>query len=253
MEDEELYKLTLDITLRQILATGNAEQNQYYTPSVFETHYNLVTNFAITEGAKVFGQNQVVKDLLQPFLRSVLLPVKHGRIEIPKEYRHFTGASIFVTPDFKQCLRVPELAPGQVPTKEQLEEAQERAKSTAWELDMKEVDEFNELTLHSYKKPTLDYAIGCIFEPGLIKVSPFDIPFVELHYLKKPKRYKYGYKVNLDDTYSYDPNMPGAVETEWESNAEEFLFKGVQSLYAIYVRDGELQNGIEILKEKGLF
>lgn len=244
---------TMDRTLRQVLALGNAEQNQHYPPNIFDSHYNAVTSFIITEGVKVFGENQYIKDLLRPFLKIVLLPVKNGKVAIPEDYRHYTGISIFITPDFKECVKIDGLEDGVVPTVKQLETAQEKTKSIAWDLDMVEIDEYNLLSSHSYKFPTLKKSIGCIFESDSIKVCPFDIPFIELHYIRQPKIYRYGYSDNLDDTYSYDPNDPDAVETEWRTNADDLLFKGVNTLYSMWARDGELRDSMTILKKEGLF
>src|ERR1700761_6508179 len=170
---------TLDRTLRQVLAEGNAEQNQHYPPNVFDTHYNLVTSFILTEGIKVFGENQYIKDLLRPFHKIVLIPVRFGKAKLPDDYRHYTGISIFGDKTKKECLKIDGLEDGQTPTKEQLEDAQEKYKSISWDLDLKEVDEYNKLTSHSYKFPTLKKAIGCIFESDCIKVAPYEIPFIE--------------------------------------------------------------------------
>jgi hypothetical protein len=244
---------TMDRTLRQVLGEGNAEQNQHYPPNVFDTHYNLVTSFILTEGVKVFGESQYIRDLLRPFFKIVLLPVIDGKAELPDDYRHYTGVSIFVTPDFSSCVKIEGLAEGEVPTDEQLKTHRDKNKVKSWDLDLKEVDEYNYLSHHPYKEPDLEYAIGTIKEANYIMVNPFDIPFLELHYLKQPKVYKYGYADNLDDTYSYNPSMKGAVETEWRTNADELLFKGVNTLYSIYVRDGELRDGMSILKKEGLF
>lgn len=244
---------TLDRTLRQVLAEGNAEQNQHYSPNVYDTHYNLVTSFILTEGVKVFGESQYIKDLLRPYLKIVLLPVQFGRVKLPDDYRHYTGVSIFGNQDKTECVKINGLAYGDVPTDAQLLDYQEKNKSISWDLEMMEVDTFSRLTSHSYKFPTLTKPIGCIFESNYIKVAPYDIPFIELHYIRQPKIYKYGYAMNLDDTYTYDPTMDGAVETEWRTNADDLLFKGVNTLYSMYVRDGELTEGITLLKKVGLF
>jgi hypothetical protein len=244
---------TLDRTLRQVLAQANAEQNQYYPPNVFDTHYNAVTSFILTEGVKVFGENQYIKDLLRPYLKQVLLPVKFGKAELPDDYRHYAGASIFVKKDFKECMVIDGLDPDKAPTKEQLMDAQEKSKAISWDVDMVEEDEYSDITNHSYKTPTFEFPIGCIFESDFIKVCPYDIPFIELHYIRQPKIYRYGYGVNTDDSYYYDPAMPGAVETEWRTNADDLLFKAMNTLYAMYVRDGELGNAMAVLKKEGLF
>lgn len=244
---------TLDRTYRQILSTGNSEQNQTYPPNVFDTDYNLVTSFILTEGVKLFGENQYIKDLLRPYLKIMLIPVQFGKAKLPQDYRHYTGISIFGSQDKTKCMQIAGLEPGEAPTDAQLKDAQEEFKSISWDLDLVEEDEYNQLTSHSYKFPTLKKAIGCIFESDCIKVAPYDIPFIELHYIRQPKIYKYGYAPNPDDTFSYDPTMTGAVETEWRTNADDLLYKGVQTLYSMRQRDNELRDGMTLLKKEGLF
>ena len=243
---------TLDRTYRQILATGNAEQNQSYPPNVFDTDYNLVTSFILTEGVKLFGENQYIKDLLRPYLKIVLIPVEFGKAKIPTDYRHYTGISVFGDEDRTKCMQIPGLKAGEVPTDRQLKEAQEEFKAVSWDLQLVEIDEYSLLTSHSYKKPTFKKPIGCIFESDCIKVSP-TVPFIELHYIRQPKIYRYGYTLNPDDTFSYDPSMTGAVETEWRTNADDLLYKGVQTLYSMRQRDSELRDGMTLLKKEGLF
>lgn len=250
---EEKNDQTLDRTLRQVLGQGNAEQNQHYPPNVFDTHYNLVTSFLLAEAAKLYGESQFIKDLVRPFLQVVLIPVQFGKAKIPADYRHYTGISIFGNQDKTACLEIEGLKAGEAPTDQQLTDSQEKFKSISWDLDMKETDQYSLLTSHSYKFPTLKKAIGCIEESKMIKVAPYEIPFIELHYLRQPKIYRYGYATNADDTYSYDPTMTGAVETEWGTNADDLLFKGVNTLYSMYVRDGELRDGMALLKKEGLF
>lgn len=244
---------TLDRTLRQILAEGNAEQNQHYPPNVYDTDYNLVTSFILTEAVKLFGENQYIKDLLRPFHQIKLIPVQFGKAILPPDYRHYTGISIFGDRQKTSCIQIQGLEKGEAPTDKQLKDAQEEFKAISWDLEMKEVDEYSRLTSHSYKPPTFKKPIGCIFESDGIRVAPYDIPFIELHYIRQPKIYRYGYTMNADDTYSYDPNMPGAVETEWGTNADDLLYKGVQTLYSMRQRDSELRDGMTLLKKEGLF
>lgn len=253
MADTITNDQTLDRTYRQILAQGNAEQNQHYPPNVFDSDYNLVTSFILTEAVKLFGESQYIKDLLRPYLKIVLIPVQFGKAVIPKDYRHYTGISIFGNRDKTACMAIPGLKPGQTPTEAQLKNAQEKSKSISWDLELVEVDRYSQLTSHSYKFPTLKKAIGCIEESTFIKVAPYEIPFLELHYIRQPKIYRYGYAPNPDDTFTYDPNMPGAVETEWGTNADDLLYKGVQTLYSMRQRDNELRDGMTLLKKEGLF
>ena len=244
---------TLDRTLRQVLASGNEEQNQHYPPNVFDTDYNLVTSFILTEGVKLFGESQYIKDLLRPYQKTILLPVVNGEAIVPPDYRHYTGISFYPNATLTGCMSIPGLKSGDVPTPDQLTRAQKRNRTKGRDVTLYEIDEYNYYDTHAYKFPTFKDPIGCIVDSSVIKVSPFEIPFIELHYIRQPKIYKYGYAKNLDDTFSYDPTMDGAVETEWRTNADELLYKGVSTLYAMRARDGELRDGMAMLIKQGLF
>lgn len=246
--------LPMDRSYRAVLSQANAEQNQHYPVSVFNAHYNLVSSWLMDELVKVYPENRSVVDLLRPFFSKCLVSVKFGVIELPGDYRHFTGGAVYLEAKNKipTCCEIG-LGEDGVPSADELKQMQVDKKAVAQDLEVVDVDEYNDLTTHSFKEPTLIDPIGCDFEGENIKVLPNDIPFVELRYIRIPKTYVYGYSMNPDESYTYDPTMPGAVESEWGSNAEAYLFKGLYTLYSIFARDGELRDGGQELKKIGLF
>lgn len=245
--------LPMDRSYRAVLSQANAEQNQHYPVNVFNAHYNLVSSWLMDELVKVYPENRSVVDLLRPFFSKCLVPVEYGVIELPPDYRHFTGGSVYLEKDNKvpTCCTIGD--DDGKPSAQQLKQLQVDKKVKARDLEVVDVDEYDDLTTHSFKEPTLTDPIGCDFEGENIKVLPNDIPFVELKYIRIPKTYVYGYSMNPDESYTYDPTMPGAVESEWGSNAEAYLFKGLYTLYSIFARDGELRDGGQELKKIGLF
>jgi hypothetical protein len=244
--------LPMDQSLRAVLSQANAEQNQFYPVNVFETHYNLVSSWLMDEAVKVYPENRSVVDLLRPFFAKKMVPVKFGKIELPEDYRHLTGGGIYVN-DKKVCLDQPKEEGWENFTPDQLKQYYADNQVICIDINVVDVDQYNDLTRHSYKQPTLDFPIAADFESDHIKITPPDVPYVELRYIRAPKKYKYGYVVNPDESYSYDPTMEGAVESEWRSNAEAYIFKGLYTLYSIYARDGELRQGGQELKQLGLF
>jgi hypothetical protein len=253
----EIPVLSMDRSLQAVLSTANAEQNQHYPIHVFDTHYNLVSSWLMDECVKVYPENRSVVDLLKPFMAKKLVPVQFGVIELPDDYRHFTGGGIFLEdkndPKKTRFCLPEDIKDGEVPTDDQLKEMAARKHVVCQDLDVVDVDEYNDLTTHSFKMPTLIDPIGCDFEGSSIKVLPPDIPFVELRYIRMPKTYRYGYSMNPDESYSYDPDMKGAVESEWRDNAHAYIYKGLYTLYSIFARDGELRDGGQELKKIGLF
>lgn len=240
---------TMDSVLRKVLAQANAEQNQSYPPHVFDEHFNIATKFLLGEIAKLFPTNKTVKELASPFMVTKDIRLEGGVMAIPTEppYRHTLGISIFINPQQNQACEKMEV---------DLDEAQAtsaRLQKRSLRQKVKEVEQFeyDYLSDHSYKKPSLKKPIACLFTAAGMNILPYDVPMVEFCYLRQPKEYKYGYTVNPDDTYYYDPAK--GVESEWNDSATEYLFKAVSVLYAAYMRDPEQREWAQVLKQTGLF
>lgn len=252
---------TMQMVLSRVLSQGNKEQNQAYPPGIFTDHYNLVTAYLMSEIAKTFPTSQSLIDLARPFLKRTIISMKNGIIPFPVDYRHFLNAAIFVTDDFTTNCNAPEgdcpedlcvyendpLAPTPV----QLQQNILKKQCISEAVRMVDIDEWDRLTRHLYKRPTIKKPIGCIFEGTGIKICPYDIPQVELRYLRQPKQYNYGYTMNADDTYSF--SAAGTVESEWTDNAMQPLVTAITKLYSVYTRDGELNNYLLELSQAGIF
>jgi len=236
---------TLDSTMRQVLSQANADQNQHYPPHVFDTHYNIVTKYLLGEIIKSWPTNSTIKMLAKPFLMTRVVPVVNGLIEFPENFWNFLNASIYLNDDSTKACDAIEITP------EQAIDARLQNRSntrTVHEVDQKTWDYRID---HSYKKPKLSKPIICMFESEGYRISPHDVPSVQLTWLREPKEYKYGYKMNPDDTYQYDVSK--GVESEWDHTAAEYLFKGMNVLYSAYVRDVEQREWAQLLNQKGLF
>jgi hypothetical protein len=72
-----------------------------------------------------------------------------------------------------------------------------------------------------------------------------------MRYLIQPETYKYGYVMNPDDTYAWNP--ASTLESQWTDNAFAKITKGITTLFSIYTRDGELRDGMLELKQAGIF
>lgn len=239
-----------------VLSASGKEQNMHYPPYIFEAHYNAVTGWLLDELAKQYPANKSIVDIARPFLKSKMERVELGRVKLPDDCRNLLGAGIFVSPDFKEdcgCLvSKQKLEDDPLALSEQeVQQKKERAKAITHDLIMRDIDEWNRLITHSYKKPTLKKASATSKDAGYLNVAPFDLTYVELRYFRKPKKYRFGYKNNGDDTYVFDPNT--SEESEWTENATQYLFKGLNTLYSMYAKDAEMRDWNLELKKIGLF
>jgi hypothetical protein len=254
--------ITMGRVLKSVLASANKEQNQHYPPHIFNEHFVLVTKWLLDEIAKIFPTQQTIVDLARSFLKTADKQVKNGLIPFPDDYRNLLSVSIFSSDDFKTaCDCTKQDGDGDecsefendpiAPTDKQIESkiAERRARSKR--VKIVDIDEWDYLTQHVYKKPTLQKPIACIFEGEGIRICPFDVPSVEVRFLRNPKDYVYNYDTLPDDTYVF--NTVGSEESEWFDNAATQLYKGVATLYAMYVKDTEMRDYNIELKNSGIF
>lgn len=244
---------SLDNVLRRVLSAGNKEMNMHYPPHIYEEHYNISTDFIIDECVRLFPENSSIVDVIRPFLGVKFDALKNDKISLPDNYRNFLGAAINV----KDCGAAPCDCVEKIfkndplaKTPEEFKEAVAELGCEAVDVDMLDKSEFNNRTTHSYKKPTLAKPIGTMISKE-IKICPKGVSHAEVFYVRRPKRYRYGYIIRPDDTYIFDP--ASSEESEWDDAAFQYLFKAISSLYSIYTRDGEMQGWTQELKKIGLF
>lgn len=244
-----------DNVFQMVLAQGNKEQNQHYPPGIFEVHYKLASDWLKDEGAKLYPTSQIIVDIFRPYLKVELMPVKNGIIPMPKEYRNLLGLGFYVN-ETKKCIpvKLPDnnFKDPKNPTLAELAKVTAELQVESSRIDLKSIDEWNYITKHPYKKPkTFDKAAACIFDGEGIRLLPLKIPYAEVRYMKVVPEFKYGYAMLPDETFVFDPDT--TTEELWNENAIPYLFKGVNILYANYVRDDSYIASAKDLRENSLF
>lgn len=245
---------SLDSLYRKVLSQGNKEQNAAYPPHIFSEHYNIVTNFIIDTCVKTYPDTTLVGDILRPFIESKVIPVIKGVAAFKEDYRDRLALKHFVTSDYKKNCNCDEGKYENDPLEDSQEKKDRKAEAgtCVWnDIEVLDVSEFGERTRHDYKYPTLEDAIATIKKGSEIKVCPFDIPHVEITYVRKPKIYVYGYKELPDHTFIFDSSK--TEESEWDDAAFPYLLKGMNTLYSLYTRNVEMQNFNDALKKLGMF
>lgn len=244
----------MDRVVKAVLSGANKEQNMHYPPHVFESHFNTVSDFLIDECVRVYPTTQSVVDVLRPFLVTTELPIVGGKVALPDDYRNLLRVAVNVTEDFKNdcgCTDTSFPDDPLAPTAAQVALKRQKANCISHVVRPVDTDEWDDLTTHPYKKPTLKKPICNIFEAGKLRVCPHGLSHVEITYVRKPKEYVYGYQRNPDDTYFFDLNT--SVESEWDTTAHQYLTKGLNTLYSMYVKDGEMRDWNQEIKQIGLF
>jgi hypothetical protein len=235
-------KGSLNYVLQSVLSIGNKEPNMQYPPSVFSSHFNIVTSFLLDKGIEAYPKSL---DVLRPFVLSKKVNTQNGYVILPAEYRNMLGVpSISAKKDGSGECNEPI-------NKNSFEAEQNRSGCNTVAIEMLPQNEWDERTQSTYAKPSYKKPIGCFFGADRFKVCPYDIGSVEVRFVRKENVYVYGYTMQPDDTYIF--NAATSAESEWGNAASEFLVKGVYALYAAYLRDDTSMTYSRILNEAGLF
>lgn len=234
--------------LVSVLAVANEEQNQIYAPNIYSAHYNIVTSMLLNWLVKQYPDNPMVLDILSPYVNVVMLSINDGYIKLPTDYRDILGAPS-ISAKLDGCMECE--GAKDITTEQEFKIANEKGKCKQSPILIVPQSEFAYRTKSRYNFPTYDNPIGYMYGQNRIKICPFDLTKVQLQYVFNESVYSYGYIVQPDDTYIFDPNT--TVDSLWGNASFEYLYKGISILYAAYTRDPALTNYSEILKQSGLF
>lgn len=244
-------KCTLNNIYQSVLSVADEDSNNFYSPLIFDRHFNAVTSFLISELVKVYPYSQDHIDMLNPFVRFGKIPVSNGFLTLPEDYRNMLGnPAISIRPDGKECGEAIK-----IDTEAEFKAETLRKGCQTRPLIIVPKSEWDERTTSTYNYPTLNDPI-CQFigstDTGKkqLQVCPYDISTVYLLYCKMEKIYTMGYIKQPDDTFLFDKST--TIESEWGSNAFTPILNGVLSLYSAYAKDTELTQYSQILSKSGI-
>lgn len=233
--------------LPAVLSVGNEEQSEFLSARVYTSQYNIVSSFLKSALVKAFPANPMVIDQLDPFIKIAILPVTDGFIELPPDYRDILGSPFMFINKESNCECGEELEPLTV---ENFKTQTLKGGCKARPIQILPESEFYYRTDSTYNFPSIENPIGYFAGKKRVKVCPYDIGKAGLMYVIEDVQYNYGYIMQPDDTYLFDPAT--TIESPWGSNVFEPMFKGLMALYSAYSKDQELSNWTQILKERGI-
>lgn len=228
--------------LQAVLSVANQEQSMFYSPRIYSDQFNVVTSLLLSELVKNYPKNPMLIDLLDPFVEVKQIPATNGFIQLPDNYRDILGSPVvFANPDNSgECGSQEPL------TAQNFRTGVLKAGCKLNPIVIVSQSEFAYLTRSTYNAPNYENPIGFFSGKKQIKVCPYDVTKVGVMFARNEKIVRYNYFQQPDDTFIFDPN--GSVESEWQSNAFEPIFKALCSLYSAYARDPDMQNWSQILK-----
>lgn len=239
-------KSSLSNVLQAVLSVANAEQNSTYPPLTYQNHYNIVTSFLLDKLSALYPAHQ---DILLGFMEQKKISVTDGYIQLPDTYRNLLGSpSILVKKDGSDCSDSNAVV---IDTESEFKTAIKKSGCKTVPIEIVDKSEWDYRTTSLYAFPTLKNPIGLYIAEKRIKVCPYDLAKVDVLYVKNEDIYTVAYITQPDDTFLIDES--NTSEVQWDSNAFEYLFKGIFALYSAYSRDQSLTNYSQILNQAGLF
>lgn len=232
--------------LQSVLSVANAEQNMAFPPLIYQNIYNAASSLVLSKLIAEFPTSPQNVDMLYPFMTTAKIPITNGYVQLPPDYRNLLGnPSISVKPDGSDC----DGTDGDITNAAQFQAANNKAGCKSAPVVIVNQSEWDKLTVSTYRYPTYDDPIGVMFGQNRIKVCPYDITKVELRYAIQEDTYVYGYIMQPDDTYVFDPTT--TVDSIWGSNAFDRLFPLITFLYSEYTRDNSLRDFTSLLAQRG--
>lgn len=240
-------KCSLQNLLSAVLSTAPVEQNMVYPPHIFTAHVNFVTSLIISALVKAYPSNQSVIDILDPFIKTVMIPVTNGYVQLPTEYRDLLGSPMmFTNPNATgECTDTKEPL-----TPQTFKTGILKSGCNLTPIVIKDQSEFAYLTKSTYKKPNYDTPIAFFSGQKQLKICPYDCTKVAVMYVVNEPSYLYAYIMQPDDTFLFD--SVNSKDTDWGSNCFELMIKGLVSLYAAYTNNKELSDWSLVLNEKNI-
>lgn len=242
----EVNKCSLDNMLNAILSIANVEKNASYPAHIYQGQYNTVTSLLLSKLSDIYPSDSSVLDMLDPYVeRKVIMP-KNGYVDLPENFRNILGTpQIGVAGDgCKECEQ--ETPIGQ----KEFQTLTLKAGCKKVPVVMIDQSEFAFRTSSTYKQPTYEKPIGYRSGKNQIKVCPFDISAVEVMYVKKEGLAVYGYTMQPDDTFVFNPST--SQELLWTSAAFNPMFKALLFLYNAFTRDNNLRDWTLLLNKEGI-
>lgn len=237
--------------LTALLGVSNQDQNYFLTPGIFSSMVNTATSFLLDKCVALYPDNQMLIDVISPFVKVTCLPPSGGIITLPADYRNLLGSPSIIVNKGCECqdVTVP------IGTAQQFLTATLKGGCSRRPITIVAQSEFDYLTTSSYKKPSFWDPVGYFVGQNAngqnqIRICPGDLSKVFVMYVQQEQIYSLAYLPNIDETWSIDSQ--NTIDTQWGNAAFSALFKGLNHLYGIYSRDKQFSDWAMALSQMQL-
>lgn len=245
----EVNKSGMDFILRAVLSVARQEQSLFYSPKIYSEHRNIIESLLLSALVKEYPLNQSVIDQISPFVEIATITNTNGFIQLPDgkdgkpAYRNLLGSPmIFANPESNgECG-----ADNEPLTPQTFKTRILKSGCSLNPIVIVPQSEFAYRTTSTYDPPTWEDPIGYFVGNNQIRVCPFNVTKVAVMFARKEKEVRYGYIMQPDDTYLYDPST--TIETGFNSNSYQNILNASIALYSAYARNPDMQNWAQVLK-----
>lgn len=227
----------------------NVQQNGQIPPAVFNTWYNEVNKQVSKEMAEEFQLNQVMSDLLAPFIKVALINIvpqigqNWGLISRPADYQYFVSASTLTQKQEEECFSTSNLpiidGNGQSrkyvdPDFAQMAASYAGANLGEGNLRIIDSQRWANCLGHPTKGATFKEPKMTQFKDGF-KVAPKGAVSIILTYLSTPIESIFAYTISNQDIAIYDPNA--SQQLQWSDQILPWMLALLVIKYGVYIND----------------
>lgn len=232
-----------------LLQRVNVQQNGQIPPSVFNTWYNEVNKAVFKEYAEQYQLNQVMSDLLSPFVKVAYLPVtiqvgmNWGLVTYPADYQYFVGASILTQKQEELCFsnNTLPIIDGTGKSKKytdpdyaQMAINYAGANIEEGQVQLIDNQRWPSCLTHYTKGATLKDPKATQYMAGF-KVAPKGVVSVVLNYLTTPVDSIFAYDISDQDIPIYLPNS--STQLQWSDQVMPIFIAHLVMKYGAYIND----------------
>ncbi len=240
------------ITWLALMQRVNVQQNGQIPPAVFNTWYNEVNKQVFKEMAEEFQLNQVMSDLLAPFIKVALINVvpqsgqNWGLVSRPADYQYFVSASTLTQKQEEECFSTSNLpiidGDGKSrkyvdPDFAQMAVAYAGANLGEGNLRIIDSQRWANCLSHPTKGATFKDPKMTQFKDGF-KAAPKGVVSVILSYLSTPVESIFAYTISAQDIAIYDAN--GSQQLQWSDQVLSRFLVELEKKYAMYVGEDKI-------------
>lgn len=230
----------------------NVQQNGQIPPAVFNTWYNEVNKQVFKEMAEEFQLNQVMSDLLAPFIKVALINAipqagqNWSLLTKPADYQYFVSGSILTQKQEEECFSTSNfpIIDGDGKSRKYVDPefaqmAAAYASANIGEDNLRLID--SQRWASALKHPTK----GATFkEPKMnlisdgFRVAPKGVVSVILTYLSTPIESVFAYTISNQDIAIYGPNA--SQQLQWSDQVLPRFLVELEKKYAMYVGEDKI-------------